>query len=59
LIEFNAGTPLQIGLQNTIGWFRENWERIDGSTIGAALSSENGQFTKNDVVSELNSIHVQ
>ncbi|HVO62416.1 MAG TPA: NAD-dependent epimerase/dehydratase family protein [Terriglobales bacterium] len=31
LLEFAACTPMQIGLQNTIAWFQENWEKVNGS----------------------------
>jgi UDP-glucose 4-epimerase len=31
LLGFNPITPVSIGLQNTISWFRENWERINAS----------------------------
>jgi nucleoside-diphosphate-sugar epimerase len=59
LLEFNASTPLKVGLQNTITWFQENWARIDGSSSpGATLGPENVQFTKDGSVREP-AIHVQ
>jgi nucleoside-diphosphate-sugar epimerase len=40
LIGYDPKTPLEEGLKNTIIWFRENWELIDGSArFGPGVSS--------------------
>ena len=31
LLGYNPQTPLEVGLQHTIKWFVENWDKIDGS----------------------------
>jgi UDP-glucose 4-epimerase len=40
LLGYEPNTPFDIGLQNTIEWFRENWDRIKGSArFGPGASS--------------------
>ena len=60
LLDFNASTPLEVGLQNTIAWFQENWVRIGGGdSLVPTPRPENQQFAKESAVRELDSIHVQ
>jgi nucleoside-diphosphate-sugar epimerase len=40
LIGYNPNTPFEEGLDNTVQWFRENWERIEGSArFGPGMSA--------------------
>ena len=40
LIGYKPNTPFEQGLKNTIEWFRENWEDIEGSAdFGPGVSS--------------------
>lgn len=40
LIGYQPKTPFEVGLQNTIRWFRENWDRIEASArFGPGASS--------------------
>ena len=40
LIGYNPNTPFEEGLANTVQWFRENWERIEGAArFGPGMSA--------------------
>jgi UDP-glucose 4-epimerase len=40
LIGYNPNTPFEEGLANTVQWFRENWERIEGAArFGPGVSA--------------------
>jgi UDP-glucose 4-epimerase len=40
LIGYNPVTPFEVGLHNTIQWFRENWDRIEASArFGPGVSA--------------------
>ncbi len=40
LIDYNPGTPFEEGLQNTVQWFRDNWDLINASAgFGPGISS--------------------
>ena len=40
LIGYQAGTPLEIGLEKTIRWFHDHWEKIESSArFGPGVSS--------------------
>ncbi len=40
LIGYNPNTPFEVGLDSTIRWFAENWERIDAAArFGPGVSS--------------------
>lgn len=40
LIGYEPRTPLEVGIQNTIQWFRDNWERIEmEARFGPGVSS--------------------
>ncbi len=40
LIGYQPHTPFEVGLDNTIAWFRENWDLIDGDArFGPGISS--------------------
>ncbi len=40
LIGYNPSTPFEVGLQNTIRWFRDNWDLIEASaTFGPGVSA--------------------
>lgn len=40
LIGYEPSTPLEVGLANTVQWFRENWDRIEASArFGPGVSA--------------------
>jgi nucleoside-diphosphate-sugar epimerase len=40
LIGYNPSTPFEKGLQNTIQWFHDNWDRIEAAArFGPGISS--------------------
>ena len=40
LIGYNPSTPFEVGLQHTIQWFHDNWERIEHcARFGPGISS--------------------
>jgi nucleoside-diphosphate-sugar epimerase len=46
LIGYGPQTPFEVGLQNTIQWFKENWESIDASArFGPGVSSAVREMT--------------
>ena len=46
LIGYEPSTPFEIGLSNTVQWFRENWERIEAAArFGPGVSSAVREMT--------------
>lgn len=46
LLGFDPATPVTVGLQNTVSWFRENWDQINASASfgpGASVPAGEGQ----------------
>ncbi len=46
LMGYNPSTPFEVGLQNTIRWFRDNWNLIEASaTFGPGVSAAVKEMT--------------
>jgi nucleoside-diphosphate-sugar epimerase len=46
LIGYEPGTPFEVGLDNTIRWFREHWDQIEASArFGPGVSSAVREMT--------------
>jgi len=60
LLGFSASTPLKAGLENTIIWFQDNWDKIGESvSFASGPGAESTQITKQAKVVGLGSVHVQ
>jgi UDP-glucose 4-epimerase len=47
LIGYNPSTTFEVGIQNTIQWFRENWDRIEASArFGPGVSAAVREISK-------------